>query len=92
MEHRKTLSLKKPVDSEKEKLKAEKIAATKAKQALISRLNVHKNATKLLKDAKHPMRIMQLTRMLARLNRIFLTTNKIVVKYVDEKQVYENLI
>jgi hypothetical protein len=92
-EKRKTLSLKKkevippPVDLAKEA----KAKARKIKEALTSRLSVHKKSTKLLLEAKHPMRIMQLTRMLDRLNRIMLETNKITVKYVDGKQVVDSV-
>lgn len=90
LEKRKTLSLKKPVVVP-DLVKEEKAKARKVKEALVSRLSVHKKSTKLLLEAKHPMRIMQLTRMLDRLNRIMLETNKIIVKYIDGKQVVESV-
>lgn len=91
LEKRKTLSLKKPVVVP-DPVKEEKAKVRKVKEALTSRLSVHKKSTKLLLEAKHPMRIMQLTRMLDRLNRIMLETNKIIVKYVDGKQVVERVV
>lgn len=54
---------------------------SKIKVALLCRLKVHKKSTEDLKKAKHPMRIICLTKMLVRLNKHIREINHLVVSY-----------
>lgn len=70
----------------KEAKKAANRARSKVAQALASRLDVHKKATRDLKVQKHPMRIMCLNKMLTRLNRHLLLDNKLTVSYNEKNE------